>query len=302
MGQGMNLAFADAINLTWKIHAVEQGIAGRGLLATYEAERRQAAQDIIDFDYKYMAVFGQKLMGIVEKRARGVETTAADDTDLTTVFTKNARLITGYGLAYSPDSLLANWSVPPSLHLPSDKFRPGMCFAYTADITRVHDKKVVQFEQEIKMDGSFRIFIFAGHLGRTRSALEQLSSELRGPDSFLPRKMKTALSGSSSLEQRSKFFTVCLAYVPAGGESVEEEELLSNMSTDLRVGTDRIYMDDQDGGVAHRKAGLMDGAGGVIVVRPDGYVSMAVQLHNSPATGEALNSYFARLKGGVSSV
>jgi 2-polyprenyl-6-methoxyphenol hydroxylase-like FAD-dependent oxidoreductase len=43
-GLGYNTAVEDAVNLGWKLAAVAQGWGGPGLLATYEAERRPAAQ------------------------------------------------------------------------------------------------------------------------------------------------------------------------------------------------------------------------------------------------------------------
>ncbi len=43
-GLGYNTAVEDAVNLGWKLAAVVQGWGGPGLLATYESERRPAAQ------------------------------------------------------------------------------------------------------------------------------------------------------------------------------------------------------------------------------------------------------------------
>ena len=53
----MNLAFADALNLAWKIHAVESGLASRQLLDTYETERRPVAESVIDFDHVFAKMF-----------------------------------------------------------------------------------------------------------------------------------------------------------------------------------------------------------------------------------------------------
>ncbi len=46
----MNTAFLDAQNLAWKIHAVEAGFADRAILRTYETERRDVAETLLDFD------------------------------------------------------------------------------------------------------------------------------------------------------------------------------------------------------------------------------------------------------------
>ena len=46
-GQGMNSGVRDAHNLAWKLHAVLRGLAGPGLLDSYEAERRDHVWQMI---------------------------------------------------------------------------------------------------------------------------------------------------------------------------------------------------------------------------------------------------------------
>ena len=47
-GQGMNTGIGDAFNLAWKLRAVLRGQAGPALLATYEAERKAFARQLVD--------------------------------------------------------------------------------------------------------------------------------------------------------------------------------------------------------------------------------------------------------------
>ena len=47
-GFGMNMGIADGVDIGWKIAAVEQGWGGRGLLDSYEAERRPAHEYVLD--------------------------------------------------------------------------------------------------------------------------------------------------------------------------------------------------------------------------------------------------------------
>ncbi|MEU7967233.1 rifampin monooxygenase [Streptomyces sp. NPDC049097] len=47
-GQGLNLGIQDAFNLGWKLAAEVDGWAPRGLLDTYETERRPVAADVLD--------------------------------------------------------------------------------------------------------------------------------------------------------------------------------------------------------------------------------------------------------------
>lgn len=59
-GQGMNVSMQDAYNLGWKIGLVCKKILRREILATYELERKQIAQELIDFDHKFSRLFSGK--------------------------------------------------------------------------------------------------------------------------------------------------------------------------------------------------------------------------------------------------
>jgi len=48
-GQGMNSGIRDVTNLGWKLGFVLRGMAAPELLATYDAERREAAKDMVEF-------------------------------------------------------------------------------------------------------------------------------------------------------------------------------------------------------------------------------------------------------------
>jgi 2-polyprenyl-6-methoxyphenol hydroxylase-like FAD-dependent oxidoreductase len=56
-GPGLNLSLQDAANLGWKLAAVAHGRVGPGLLATYEAERRPAAERLIMQSRAQLALF-----------------------------------------------------------------------------------------------------------------------------------------------------------------------------------------------------------------------------------------------------
>ena len=44
-------------NLLWKIGLVVKGIAKSDILSTYQSERRQIAQELIEFDHKFSRLF-----------------------------------------------------------------------------------------------------------------------------------------------------------------------------------------------------------------------------------------------------
>ena len=164
----MNTAFLDALNLAWKIHAVEGGFADRDILKTYESERKSVAESLLDFDNRYAKLFSQRQPAPCEVRAASAadrDANAADDNEFIRAFKEACRFTSGYGVAYGPNAL--NWSPkhPASSSLigpDGTKLMPGTIFI-NSDVTRVVDANVVHLEQEVPLNGSFRIFVFAGN-------------------------------------------------------------------------------------------------------------------------------------------
>lgn len=64
-GQGMNSGIRDAANLAWKLAAVSRGVAGAGLLDSYEAERRAHAAAMIALSVR----LGRIVMATSRRRA-----------------------------------------------------------------------------------------------------------------------------------------------------------------------------------------------------------------------------------------
>ncbi len=70
-GHGMNTGLQDAFNLGWKLALVCQGVAGDGLLDTYETERRPVAELVVDSGNH--AESAQALTSPAERAARDAE-------------------------------------------------------------------------------------------------------------------------------------------------------------------------------------------------------------------------------------
>lgn len=87
--QGMNVSMHDAFNLAWKLNLEIRGLALPTLLDTYEIERKQIAQELIDFDYEHANAF-----------------LAGDAAALAKNFDENIRFISGVGAEYKPNSVL----------------------------------------------------------------------------------------------------------------------------------------------------------------------------------------------------
>ncbi|RYP57131.1 hypothetical protein DL770_010752 [Monosporascus sp. CRB-9-2] len=304
-GQGMNTAFLDAQNLAWKIHAVEAGFADRALLMTYEPERRAVAESLLDFDNRYAKLFSQRPPAANEVQAASNHTngSATEENEFIKTFKESCEFTSGYGVAYGPNFL--NWSPshpaqsPLVLTYPEDtRLRPGHLMI-NADVTRVVDANVVHLEQQIPLNGSFRIYVFAGRpSSTTRKALRDLASHAGKGRSFLTSYLRPDLgdvSNHETLNPHSLFFTFCTVFAAphASIEISRDVPALLARYRDLVFADDRFDSRVPDAkAAAHTKMGLDPERGGVVVVRPDGYVGIVVRLVEGSGTVDALNKYF----------
>ncbi|KAF6816033.1 Phenol 2-monooxygenase 1 [Colletotrichum musicola] len=301
-GQGMNTAFLDAQNLAWKIHAVEAGFAHRDILKTYETERRDVAEALLNFDNKYAALFSKRPPAACEVQAASEKQASNNfaDNEFIKTFKESCEFTSGYGVAYKANSL--NWSETHSAKSPlinpeGTKLRTGRLFI-NADVTRVVDANVVHLEQEIPLNGSFRIFVFAGKPLTTRCALRDFANHLSNKRSFYATYMRSDADSVSHHEKHnphSLFYTICTIFA-ANRSSIEISRDVPEVLSRYR---EHVYADDkwdrrvsEAKAAAHAKMGLDEEKGGVVVVRPDGYVGMVVKLVEGSGTVDALNEYF----------
>jgi Phenol hydroxylase, C-terminal dimerisation domain len=153
-------------------------------------------------------------------------------------------------------------------------------------------------EQEVPLNGSFRLFIFGGDPKKSQRALRDLANGLVAKKSFYARYLRKDMSTVSHHEKNnphSWFFTICTVFA-AKRSSIEISRDVPGVLAGYR---EHVYADDlQDDKVpsakapAHAKVGFGDSEG-VVVVRPDGYVGAIVELQEGKGTVEALNEYFA---------
>ncbi|KAJ8133408.1 hypothetical protein O1611_g211 [Lasiodiplodia mahajangana] len=303
-GQGMNTAFLDAQNLAWKIHAVEGGFASREILQTYEPERKEVAENLLAFDNKYAKLFSERLPAAKEVQAASTHTNGhSEDNEFIRTFKEACEFTSGYGVAYGPNAL--NWS--PShpaqsylIHPKGTKLRTGRIMA-NADVTRVVDANIVHLEQEIPWNGSFRIYIFAGKPSMTAGALKDLAVQLGDKRSFFGSYLRPDIDTVSHHERfnpHSLFFTVCTIFAAARNE-IEISRDLPGLLMRYR---DLVYADDRwdrrvpnATAAAHAKVGVDQEKGGIVVVRPDGYVGIVTSLVEGSGTVDVLNAYFSAL-------
>jgi hypothetical protein len=301
----MNTAFLDAQNLAWKIHHVESGFADRSLLHSYESERKLVAENLLNFDAKYAALFSQRppaAKDVAEATQQGAEKKGIDEEEnqFIKTFKESCEFTSGYGVAYGPNTL--NWSPShpaksPLLNPKGTKLRTGRILI-NSNVTRVVDANVVHLEQEIPVNGSFRIYVFAGNPSSTNQALKDFSQNLTKKTSFLSTYLRPDIDTVSYHERHnphSKFFTFCTIF--AGKRS--SIEISRDVPDLLARYRDHVYADDiwdhrvpDSKAAAHAKMGLDEDKGGVVVVRPDGYVGVVASLVEGAGTIDALNEYF----------
>ncbi|GFN18150.1 phenol 2-monooxygenase [Aspergillus tubingensis] len=290
-GQGMNYGFLDAHNLAWKLHLVESGFLRRSLLKTYEGERKLVAAKLIEFDATYANLFSS--------RQPAGENKVAPSSEFVQVFKQNTFLTSGYGVEYPVNSL--TW---PSTSTPSNTtaLRPGRSFP-TATVTRVIDAHPVYLEQEIPFNGSYRIYIFAGKPATTSTAIFDLADNLQAKSSIFRRYQRNVdISYEGRHNPHSPFFTFSLvSHAPRS--TIEIQECLPEYFACYRY---HVYADDREmsqGGEAtersaHVKMGFDAEKGGIVVVRPDGYVGCVLDLCEGITSASALNRYFEAIVPG----
>lgn len=308
-GQGMNTAFLDAQNLAWKIHHVESGFADRSILKSYESERKLIAENLLNFDSAYAKLFSQRQPSAGEVgHATGKGDADIPENEFIKMFKSSCEFTSGYGVAYNPNEF--NWS--PSHPAQSPLFlsndaktttqRTGRILT-NATVTRVADANVVDLEQEIPLNGSYRIYIFGGKPSVTKSAIRDLAAGLAKKNSFYTAFAHLDADKVSYHERHNPhtpFATICTIF-NAKRPEIEIREVLPEL---LARYFDHVYADDiwdqrvpDAKAAAHAKMGLSEEEGGVIVVRPDGYVGCVVKLEEGTGTTEALNEYFSAFSG-----
>ncbi|CAI6247914.1 unnamed protein product [Periconia digitata] len=306
-GQGMNTAFLDAVNLAWKIHHVESGFAPRSILSTYESERKLIAESLLDFDARYAKLFSARIPSAGEVAGASNTSHSAEENEFVKTFKASCEFTSGYGVAYNPNTI--NWGPSHPAQHPlivsyqkGTSLRTGRTF-HPATVTRAVDANVVHLEQQIPLNGSYRVYIFGGLPSKTSRALHDLSTHLSNPSSFYSVFTHRDNDKDRYHERHNPhttFLTVC-TILNAPRAQIDIDAMLPAVFARYR---DHVYADDvwdqrvpDAKASAHAKMGLDEDAGGVVVVRPDGYVGVVVRLEEGKGTTEALNGYFSVVTG-----
>ncbi|KIJ21010.1 hypothetical protein PAXINDRAFT_66286 [Paxillus involutus ATCC 200175] len=267
-GQGMNASMNDTHNLAWKIAHVLRGWASPSLLKTYELERRKYAQDLINFDKEFSALFSGK-----PRTAENQDGISHEE--FLTAFQAFSGFTSGTGVHYSPSAIV---------EARNQKYAPGLVIGQRMPpqiFIRAADMRPIEIQDMLPADIRFKLLLFVGHLTETRIArLNLLAEDLSKPTAFL---QKYSAHGNNS-----SIFDIVT--VTAGKK---DDINYLNVPALFRPHWSKVLLDDIDvtrtkGGNAYDRFGIDTKEVIIVVIRPDGYVGMV-----APSTAlEDLDGYF----------
>ncbi|KDQ61457.1 hypothetical protein JAAARDRAFT_150177 [Jaapia argillacea MUCL 33604] len=273
-GQGMNASMNDTHNLSWKLAHVLRGQADFSLLKTYEFERRKYAQDLIDFDKRFSALFSGKPR--TEHNQDGVS-----HEDFLQAFRTFGGFTSGIGIHYA-ESAIVNYNYQGLASGVAIGQRMGPQI-----VIRVADARPFDVQDLLPADTRFKILIFAGDLTEPeqREKLNLIALEMGKPEGFLE---KYTPKGAA----RDAVFDIMTI-----GRSKKEDLNFTDVPDILLSHWSKVYVDDIDftgtkGGKAYSTYGI-GSAGAFVVVRPDQYVGMIAPLDRV----KDLDRYFAGFMG-----
>lgn len=250
--QGMNTGLHDASNLAWKLSFVLKNLAPASLLHTYQAERLPNVLKLINYDKDISRLMTMQL----PVGWKGDPNT--DPNEILGVVMQEASTFTsGLSIAFEQNSLnvqgsLDSTSIAPGQRGPDVELRkPG-----TGEVTRLH--------KQTPNIARFHVIVFSGSPRHTSASLHAFA----------------AAYAASSLFAKAQTPVSWLTIPAASGASAYE--LLGVMP----IG--KVFYDAEE--TAHRRYGVDVQRGGVVVLRPDGWVATLVSLD-----GEAvreLEGYF----------
>lgn len=268
-GQGMNVSMQDAFNLGWKIAAVIEGRSAPELLRTYSEERRQIAQDLIDFDKRWSATIAAPMFDPLRPQLGG-----NGPGELAAAFIEAGRYTAGLATRYSSSAITGRGDS----HALATGFPVGMRF-HSALVTRISDGKEMHLGHTHEADGRWRLYVFADAAG---TAARALLAHLR--TTTVPRFTPAAADQDSVLDVRGVF--------PLDHRDLDVmhlDQILRPLKGKLKL---RDYekafsAHTHSGADIYVERGVDPGRGALVVVRPDQYVAEVLPL----ASADALDAF-----------
>lgn len=274
-GQGMNVSMQDAFNLGWKLAAVLQDVSPEQLLRTYSDERKEIAQELIDFDRRWSdAMAARPTSG---QFARPGELSVEERQQL---FTEGGVFTAGFATQYPPNLITGS-----DIHQQLAAGIPIGKRFHSAPVIRLADAKLTQLGHHAKADGRWRLYLFADNVDphSPMSKVRQLCDFLaQSPLSPLRRYTRPADNSDAVLDVRAVY------------RQDHRALMLENLPDLLfprkgRFGLtdyEKVFTADSTGAAGiFEQRGISD-QGAIVIVRPDQYVANVLPMDGFTELGE----------------
>ena len=286
--QGLNVSMMDAYNLTWKLALVLQGKLQQQILETYNTERLQIAQELIDFDRKISHVYIKQL--------------SDNNSEITKEYHKAHGFTAGVGLQYKQSGLVKHHVEieinPESLEplIPGKRLLPPT-------LIRHIDGSKVSILDDMPSNGRFHLFIFAGN-ALSQARLAPCAAYLNSSSSILTR--YSSFAGGGEKVKEWGFEDIRHTNTRNNGRTVDLFLIHSDNYYEYNVADlpapfpdwkYRVYADE--GQKEHLDHGVDPNTGAMALIRPDGYIGLVTSLDGGPAITEFMDRFMIVAKGPV---
>lgn len=262
-GQGMNVSMQDGFNLGWKLGSVLSGRAPEALLATYGAERRPVAQQLIDFDREWSSLMARKPEEI------------SDPNELATYYLATAEFPSGFMTQYT-SSMITGTDRHQDLAV---GFPLGKRFK-SAEVVRVGDGNVVHLGHHAKADGRWRVYAFGDRTGEGLATWAEAAEPLFAR--FTPEDADVDAVFDVKAVYRQPFEEVEVTSAPALFQPKTGPLGLTDWEKVYAAGPSKWTETD----IFAARELSRDGV--VVVVRPDQYVAAILPLHDTTELADFL--------------
>ncbi|HZU95000.1 MAG TPA: FAD-dependent monooxygenase, partial [Microbacterium sp.] len=266
-GQGMNVSMQDGFNLGWKLGSVLMGRAPESLLATYGAERRPVAQQLIDFDREWSSLMARKPEEI------------SDPNELATFYLGTAEFPSGFMTQYT-SSMITGTDAHQAL---AAGFPLGKRFK-SAEVVRVGDGNAIHLGHHARADGRWRVYAFGDRDG---SALERWADAAAVVfDRFTPADGDVDAVFDVKAVYQQPFEEIEVTSAPALFQPKTGPLGLTDWEKVYAAGPSKWTATD----IFEARELSRDGV--VVVVRPDQYVAAILPLDDVDGLAEFLEGAF----------
>ncbi|MDO5701273.1 MAG: FAD-binding monooxygenase [Bowdeniella nasicola] len=270
-GQGMNVSMQDGFNLAWKLRQVIEGLSPASLLGTYTGERRQIAQDLIDFDREWSSMMAAKPEELPSPSA------------LEEYYVRTHEFPAGFMTQYPPSLII---DTADHQHL-AEGFPVGKRFK-SHPVVRVCDGNPVHLGHLHQADGRWRIYCFGdGGAPGSDSALDRLATFLAENPASPVRAHTPKGADLDSLFDvkaiyRQPYDEVDLTRVPVAFRTPHGPFQLVN--------PDQVFAADANNSIYAARGLSADGV--IVVVRPDQYVAAVLPLDGTERLADFFRPIF----------